>query len=210
MTITLERRSPVKLKGQLAKTEIRGGWRIVSEYAEKGKGPHIIDLSHVPRWDIQDCALDQVKPYGDMIPEMPGQIFMADNLLIGRLNGTQAVIWHFSDQKPSIPQSEAFTDITDSAVALALVGPSVFKLSEKLCALDISDPLKKTPFLIQGPFSHVPCHLWVLDRTEKDGCLVLTCSRGYASDMTHSILNAGLQWHLTPQGEDIFRKRMRW
>jgi hypothetical protein len=200
MTINLERRSPVTLKGRPIKTEIRDGWRIVSDYTGNGKGPHIVDLSHFSRWDIQDRNLGQVQPYGDMIPGTPGQIFMHSNLLIGRLNATQAVAWHFSTVPPVMPPSDAFTDITDAAVALALVGPAVFDMAEKLCALDLADPSKNPPFLVQGPFSHVPCHLWVLDRTDSGGCMALTCSRGYARDMVDSILEAGAEWNITPTG----------
>ena len=198
MTMNLERRSPIKLKGQSIKTEIRDGWPIVSGYACRDKGLHFVDLSHFSRWDIQDKRLDQIQPYGDVIPEIPGQIFMNKNLLIGRLNSTQAVAWHFSELKPSLPQTEAFTDITDAAVALALVGPTVFEMAEKLCALDLADPSKKPPFLVQGLFSHVPCHIWVIDRTDFGGHMALTCSRGYAHDMVISILEAGAEWNIYP------------
>lgn len=210
MTINLERRSPVKLKGRPVKTGIREGWQIVSGYAGAGKGLHIVDLSHFSRWDIQDKRLGRIQPYGDMIPEKPGQIFMDKNLLIGRLNATQAVAWHFSELKPDMPQTQAFTDITDAAAALALTGPAVYDMAEKVCALDLADPLKTPPFLVQGPFSQVPCHLWVLDRTDSGGCLALTCSRGYAHDMVNSILEAGVEYNVTPEGEDIFRTWLGW
>jgi hypothetical protein len=210
MTINLERRSPVTLKGRPIKTENRDGWHIVSEYSGVGKGPHIVDLSHFARWDIQDRNLGQVQPYGDMIPGKPGQIFMHNNLLVGRLNATQAVAWHFSEPATSMPQAQAFTDITDAAVALALIGPAVFDMAEKLCALDLADPSKNPPFLVQGPFSHVPCHLWVLDRTDSGGCMALTCSRGYAHDMVNSLLEAGAEWDIRPQGEDMFKKWLGW
>ena len=210
MTINLERRSPVIMKGWTTKNEVRKGRPIVSGYSEDDKRPYIIDLSHFARWDIQDRNLRYVQPYGDMIPEIPGQIFIHPDLLIGRLNATQAVAWHFSDPAPSIPQTEAFTDITDAAVALALAGPFIFDTAEKLCALDLADPLKKTPFLLQGPFSHVPCHLWILWRTDSGGCMAITCSRGYAHDMVNSILEAGAQWNITPLESGFFTSWLGW
>ncbi len=210
MTVNLERRSPVTLKGRPAKTEIRDGWRIVSRYSGNAQGPHIIDLSHFSRWDIQDDALEQVEPYGSKIPAKPGQIFMDINLLIGRLNRTQAIAWHFAPEKPVFPQTKAFTDITDAAVAIALTGPWVFDLAEKLCALDLSEPDKNPPFLVQGPFSHVPCHIWVLHHEDSRGWIALTCSRGYAGDMVNGVLEAGAQWGILPEGEDRFRSWMGW
>lgn len=197
MTINLERRSPVKLKGQPVKTGI-------------GDGMHIIDLSHFSRWDIQDKRLERTRPYGNIIPVIPGQIFMDKNLLIGRLNATQAIAWHFSTVPPALPEADAFTDITDAAVAMALAGPSVFNMVEKVCALDLADPSKIPPFLVQGPFSHVPCHLWVLDRTDSGGCMALTCSRGYAHDMVNSILGAGAEYNIAFGGNDMFKAWLGW
>jgi hypothetical protein len=210
MTVSLERRSPVKLKGRPIKTEIRDGRQIVSGNAGNGKVLHIVDLSHFSRWDIQDKTLDRIRPYGEMVPKIPGRIMMSENLLIGRLNATQAVVWHFSKVPPDLPQADAFTDITDAAVALALTGPSVLNMVEKLCALDLGDPSKTPPFLVQGPFSQVPCHIWVLDRTDSGGCLALTCSRGYAHDMINAILEAGAEYNITFGGEDLFKAWFGW
>lgn len=209
MTINLVRRSPVKLKERPTKSEIREGRQMVSGYHGNDIGPRIVDLSHFTRWDIQDKNLDQIKPYGDMIPDFPGQIFKDNNLLIGRLNATQAVAWHFTEPAPSMPQAGAFTDITDAAVALALVGPAVFEMTEKLCALDLADPSKNTPFLLQGPFSHVPSHIWVLNQSDSGGCIALTCSRGYAYDMVNSILEAGAEWKISPGKEAMFKEWLK-
>jgi hypothetical protein len=206
MTINLKRLSPIELKGRIIKTENRDGWRIVSGFAGEGKGPHIVDLSHFPRWDIQDKTLDQTQPYGTIIPKTPGQILRNKNLLIGRLNVSQAIAWHFSPVPPVLPQSDAFTDITDAAAALALVGPSVFSIAEKLCALDIVGPSRKPPFLVQGPFSHVPCHIWILACDSFDGCFALSCSRGYGHNMVSAILEAGAEFNISAGGEDLFRK----
>jgi hypothetical protein len=206
MTINLKRLSPIELKGRIIKTENRDGWHIVSEFSGEGKGPHVVDLSHFPRWDIQDKTLDQTQTYGTLIPKTPGQILRNKNLLVGRLNASQAIAWHFSPVPPPLPQADAFTDITDAAAALALVGPSVFSIAEKLCALDIADPSRRSPFLVQGPFSHVPCHIWILARNGFEGCLALTCSRGYGQNMVSAILAAGAEYNITPAGEDLFRK----
>ncbi|MFO8084532.1 MAG: sarcosine oxidase subunit gamma SoxG [Desulfobacterales bacterium] len=210
MTINIERRSPIRFNIEPVKIEMRGGWKIARRYAKDPKGLHIVDLSHFPRWDMQDNALENLDPYGNRVPEAPGRIYMEQNLLIGRLNKTQAIAWHFATESPVFPKSPSFTDITDSAAAMALVGPSVFDLVEKLCSLDLSNPHEKPPFLLQGPFSHVPCHIWVLHRDGLSGCIALTCSRGYARDVASAVLEAGAQWGISPEGEDRFRSWMRW
>lgn len=210
MTANLKHRSPVKLGGRPVKTVLRDGWPIVRQYAGESSGPFIIDLSHFPRWDIQDKNPGHIRPYGDKIPEMPGQILMDTNFLMGRLNATQAIAWHFSPEPPLFPQNTAFTDVTESAAAIALAGPSVFMIAEKLCSLDLLSPRATPPFLVQGPFSNVPCHIWVLDRDGFGGCFALTCSRGYAHDMVGAVLEAGSQWEMLPDGEDRFHSWLGW
>jgi glycine cleavage system aminomethyltransferase T len=92
-------------------------------------------------------------------------------------------------------------------VFLGLAGQNIFAIAEKLSALDFADRSKSAPFLLQGPFSHVPCQVVVLERTTERSGILLTCSRGYARDMTHAILAAGEEFGLQPAGETAF---MRW
>jgi glycine cleavage system aminomethyltransferase T len=66
------------------------------------------------------------------------------------------------------------------------------------------DPQRTTPFLFQGPFSHVPCQIVTLSRDKDAAGLVLTCSRGYARDMIQAILHAGEEFGLVPAGENRF------
>ena len=88
---------------------------------------------------------------------------------------------------------------------LALFGKEIFAITEKLTALDFLDPLKETPFLLQGPFSHVPCQIVTLEKTPARCGILMTCSRGYARDMVGAILEAGAEFKLRPAGEQTFR-----
>jgi glycine cleavage system aminomethyltransferase T len=98
--------------------------------------------------------------------------------------------------------------VTDATVCLALFGPNVLAVVEKLCALDFLDPRKQPPFLLQGPFSHVPCQLVLMERGPGfDGCVLIACSRGYAQSMLHAILGAGEEFGLKPAGEQRFSDR---
>jgi glycine cleavage system aminomethyltransferase T len=63
------------------------------------------------------------------------------------------------------------------------------------------DKNRETPFLYQGPFSHVPCQIVTLSRDKEKSGVVLTCSRGYAKDMVDAILHAGEEFGLKPAGE---------
>jgi hypothetical protein len=201
----IQRRSAVQFKGPIQKSEARDNWTVVLSYGDEGQGPFFVDLSHKTRWDLQDKNLSRFKPLGKEVPEMPGACRMEDGILINRMNRTQAAIWHLLSGAPDLPAESSYTDVSDATICLALFGPNALAVVEKLCALDFLDPGKKAPCLLQGPFSHVPCQLVLMEKGQGfDGGLLLTCSRGYAQSMVHAILEAGAEFGLTPAGEKRF------
>lgn len=203
-----KRQSPATFKSRPVKTEVRGHWEVVCEYDTEGPGPWLVDLCHKARWDFQDGRLDDLKPAGLSIPPAPGDCRLENRILVNRMNRTQAAVWHLGDwEAPTMPAEGGCTDVTEATVFLGLFGPMVFAVAEKLSALDFTDPNRHTPNLLQGPFSSVPCQIVTLGR-KKDGsgALLLTCSRGYARDMVHAILNAGSEFGLRPAGENAFMR----
>jgi hypothetical protein len=121
------------------------------------------------------------------------------------MNRTQVSLYNLcGEEDPSILDDFGGTDVTESTLFVALLGNSIFSICEKLTALDFMDPARTTPFLFQGPFSHVPCQIVTLNKEGDSSALVLTCSRGYGKDMIHSILHAGEEFRLKPAGEDRF------
>lgn len=204
MAVKIKRRSPVSFPGKPLKTELSDHWTVVLEYEAEGSGPRVIDLSHRMRWDLQDSDISRHRPWGLNIPDTPGRCVFENGVLINRMNQTQASIWHLSGENRSFPDDPAFTDVTDATVFLALLGKDIFAITEKLSALDFVDPINETPFLLQGPFSHVPCQIVVLGNAPQKSALLLTCSRGYAQDMLAAILEAGEEFELQPAGESAF------
>ena len=200
------RRSAVSFDAAPVKTEARDYWSVVLEYEDEGAGPYVVDLSHRPRWDLQDAEIDGVQSLGIRIPDKPGQCVFENGILINRMNRTQASVWHLCGETPTLPDDPAFTDTTDSTVFLAVVGPDLFGILEKLSALDFLDSSRQTPFLLQGPFSHVPCQIVTLDKAPGRSGILMTCSRGYARDMVGAILDAGMEFNLRPAGEQAFSR----
>jgi glycine cleavage system aminomethyltransferase T len=207
MAAEIKRQSPVSFPGKPLKTEMRAQWTVVLEYEAEGQGPYLFDLSHLARWDLQDTDLSSFQPLGIRVPETPGQCIFENGVLVNRMNRTQASIWHLGAENPAAPDDPAYTETADVAVCLGLVGQNIFAIAEKLSALDFANPAKSAPFLLQGPFSHVPCQVVTLERSAERSGILLTCSRGYARDMTHAILVAGEEFGLQPAGEKAF---MRW
>ena len=205
MTVEIKRHSPISFPGSSLKTETRDHWTVVLEYEDEGNGPWVIDLSHRVRLDLQDGDISKHQPWGMNIPETPGRCVFANGVLINRMNRTQASIWHLSAESLDVPDDPAFTDTSDATLFLALFGKDIFSITEKLSSLDFLDPLKQPPFLLQGPFSHVPCQIVTLAKTQERSGILLTCSRGYAQDMTAAILEAGAEFGLHPAGENAFR-----
>ena len=207
MAAEIKRLSPVSFPGKPLKTDMREHWTVVLEYEAEGQGPYLFDLSHHARWDLQDADLSSFEPTGVRVPEKPGQSRFENSVLVNRMNRTQASIWHLGAEIPAAPDGKAYTETTDATVFLGLVGQNIYAVAEKLSALDFADPAQSAPFLLQGPFSHVPCQVVTLERTDQRSGILLTCSRGYARDMTHAILVAGEEFGLRPAGEAAF---MRW
>ena len=201
---TIQRCSPVEFESKPAKTAEQDDWSVVLEYEDEGQGPWVVDLSHRARWDFQDAEIGGIRTPGISVPEMPGQCIFENGFLINRMNRTQAAVWHLAGETQALPDNFAFTDVTDSTIFLAVFGPALFAILEKLTALDFLLTSRKTPFLLQGPFSHVPCQIVTLDITPQRSGVLMACSRGYARDMVGAILGAGSEFSIRPAGEQAF------
>ncbi len=201
----IKRQSPVRFSTGVAKSEVRDNWTVALEYNDEGRGPWLVDLCHKTRWDLQDGNVADQSPCDLAVPPAPGQCTLENNTLINRMNRTQAAIWHLDAEAPEMPASSGYTDVTESTVFLALFGPATFYIAEKLSALDFMDPAKTAPFLLQGPFCHVPCQIVTLQKNaDGSGGLLLTCSRGYADSMVHAVIESGAEFGLRPAGESRF------
>ena len=201
---TIERRSPVEFKSKPVNAVLQDDWTVILEYEDEGRGPWVVDLSHRARWDLQDSEISAQQPWGMRIPDAPGHCIFGNGILINRMNRTQAAIWHLTGDHLDVPENPAYTDVTDATVFLALLGKDVFSITEKLTSLDFLDPSRQTPFLLQGPFSHVPCQIVALGKQQQGSGILLTCSRGYARDMSAAVLDAGAEFGLRPAGQNAF------
>jgi len=205
----IKRLSPVVFKARPVKTEIRDNWVVTLEYDAEGQGPFLVDLSHRTRWDVQDGNLDEIKPWGVVIPEMTGKSVWENGFLINRMNRTQASVWHLAGEKPDAPDIPAYTETTDATMSVALTGRKTYSIAEKLTSLDFSDPTKTMPFLLQGPIAHVPCQVVILAQSGEYCDFLFTCSRGYAQSMIGALLEAGEEFGLRPAGENAFGKLLK-
>ncbi len=205
-TNAIRRISPVSLAAVPEEREERDGWQVVMRYGNEGQGPWLVDLSHRVRWDVQDGRVDALQPGGVGIPEEIGQCRLQDGLLINRMNRTQAAVWHLEGAARDMPSESAYTDVSEATLMLAMFGPHVFGICEKLSALDLAGLQHRPPFLVQGPLAHVPCQIVVMreDDGAVPGGILWTCSRGYGRSMVHAVLDAGREFGLRPAGERRF------
>ena len=202
--VTYQRLSPVAPMGRPVRVDRSDGWAVVRQYEDEGNGPYLIDLSHRPKWDIQDSRLSGIQPLGVTIPEIPGRCLITKGLLVSRMNRTQATLWQLLGPTAGIPGERPYTDITDAVALLALVGKDVSAIMEKITPLDLAAPERTAPCYFQGPVLHVPCQIVLLQKNAESQVILLGCSRGYGQAMAEALLDAGSQWGLRPGGEDVF------
>lgn len=200
----MRRVSPVVFSADPLKTREQDNWTVVLEYRGEGDGPHLVDLSHRTRLDLQCSGVAEKAPLGIRVPRTPGESVLENGILVNRMNGIQASVYDLAGGDLVVPSESEYTDVTENTLFVALLGRQVFSICEKLSALDFQDPAKQVPFLFQGPFAHIPCQIVTLSRDDENPGVVLTCSRGYGRDMIRAILLAGGEFGLKPAGEDRF------
>lgn len=196
--------SPVPLSGRVLRSEKRGDWEVVLEFeGEEGPGPRLIDLSHRSRWLAQSSSLSSIPPWGLDPPENPGRVSYQKGFLVSRMGPSQAAVWHLGDGPPEADggRETGLTDITDGQFLLAVVGSHAFSVADKLSTLDLAEPGRKPPFLLQGPFCHIPASVVVMQNQGDETGFLLACSRGYGYDIVHALMHAGEPFGIRPAGE---------
>ena len=202
----LRRESPVRFDQSIRETVVRDHWTIPLEYEHEGNGPWVIDLTHTIRWDLQDGKIDALRPCDLTIPASPGRCTLNNTTVINRMKSTQASIYHLGPKTTRLPDHPGYTEVSDATVLLALLGPNIFFVAEKLTHLDFMDRAKQEPFLLQGPFCSVTCQIVILERHANGaGGFLLTCSRGYGASLVTAIMAAGSEFGLQPAGENRFQ-----
>lgn len=198
------RRSPVRLEGLAVKAIEREGWEVVLEYeGEEGAGPRLIDLSHSRKWLAQGPNLEVVEPWGFRAPPIPGQVSREGGFLVGRMGGSQAMVWRLGevDVGGAVDDEPSLTEVTDGWLLLGMVGDQVFSVADKLTTLDLAQPGRDGPFLLQGPFAHIPATVVVLKAEGGAGAFLVSCSRGYADDLVLALTHGGEEFRIRPAGE---------
>lgn len=203
------RRSPVRLAGRALRNVERDGWEVVLEYeGEGGSGPRLIDLSHRRKWLAQSSNLTTIEPWALTAPEKPGQVSWESGFLVSRMGSSQAAIWHLGEGGAGggCDGEASLTEVTDGWLLLCVAGSHVFSLADKLTTLDLAAPGRSAPFLLQGPFAHVPSSVVVLRSEGSDGAFLMACSRGYAHDLVRALTHAGEELGIGPAGESALER----
>ena len=205
------RRSPVRFDAMPSRIEDRAGWNVVLDYepdratADALRRACLVDLSHRARWDCQHRDIGTVRPFGLRVPPRPGEVAVGDGIMINRMNGTQAALWHVGPgEAPPPPTGPHYTGTTDAHGWFAIVGEAAPAVLECVTDLDLFDPARRRPFLTQGPILHIPCQIV----TWREDLVLIAVSRGYGETFAEALLASARHEGLTPAGERIFTDRV--
>lgn len=200
------RKSPVRFDAEAEETQERDGWSVVLAFGDEGPGPWLTDLSHRRRWDCQAADLSAKRLFGFEVPGTPGDVSIHGDMVINRMNRTQAAMWHLgSGNPPATPDDPSVTELTDAHCMLAVVGPGTRSALECVTNLDLIPPGRPAPFLTQGPVLRIPCQVVTLGSE----CVVMTFARGYGQSFSEAWLHAAAPSGIRPAGERAFTGRFR-
>ncbi|KPL26789.1 MAG: hypothetical protein AMS23_00050 [Bacteroides sp. SM1_62] len=201
---SLKRYSPIKFIDTPARIQVRNDWEVVLEYENEQKGPFLVDLSHIGKWDVEGEDLPLLRPAGLAIPKDSEQCLLTGDFLLNLIKWNWATIWHFSEDMPDFAEEFAFTNVTEAYALIALLGREAFSIMEKLTSLDLLSPKRKPPFLIMGPVVHIRSQVVVLSRERDRSAVLVACPRGYGQSIAEIMLESGKEYRLRPGGENIF------
>jgi hypothetical protein len=179
---------------------MRNGWEVVAAYKNEGAGPFIVDLSHIPKWDLQGEDLSRRRPADISVPIHSGHCRAEKEMLINVVKWNWAVIWRLSESPADFSREPAFTDVTEAYALLLIIGKDAFSIMEKVTALDLMATSRERPFLALGPVLHIRSQVVVMG----NDCpgVFIACPRGYGRAMSDGLLEAGAEYGLCPAGEE--------
>ena len=193
--------SPISFEAVPSATESRENWEVVLTYEGENDISGLTNLSHWPKWDIQDKSLSRIELSDIHIPDQPGSVFIGDTCIVNRVNATQATIWQYREQVQQWPVLPAMTDVTDAYALVALYGRETARIMEKVTTLDLAQPGKDSPFLLQGPVLHIPMQVVVMKNDRALLGVLMAFARGYGQTVVDALLDAGEDFGLKPAGE---------
>lgn len=202
------RRSPVKFPAQAEETAVHGGFRIVRSFLAEGDGPHLVDLSHLTKWDLQSRAIRDIPVATAGVPAEPGRSLIKDGIVVNRLSATQASIWDIGAAGLDLSAEPGATDVTDATCLLAILGSATFEVMERLSSLDLTAPGRTFPAVLQGPVLGIPSQVVVINTTGPRA-VFLAFSRGYGQSLAEAVLERGSRLGLRCGGYNRFEQLLR-
>lgn len=210
-TDTLYRRSPVMIERRPKTVGRINGFAVVLEYEDESqkKGPALVDLSHLAKWDVQGADLSAAAN-GEAVPTTPGECRLQEDRVVFRMNRTQAGIWHLcKGDPPGLPENPSYTDITDAWALFGLAGEAIPALFEHITELDLVPPAGPPSRFIQGPILQVPSRIVVINRSNDSAVAMIAFARGFGQSVAQALLETGSGIGLHIAGVNAFYDSLR-
>ncbi|NLI80932.1 MAG: hypothetical protein GX443_04500 [Deltaproteobacteria bacterium] len=207
--MSMKRRSPLHMGLDPARVITVGGWEIaLSYYGETTHSSLVVsDLSHIRKWSIQHRGLENVQVFGLPVPPRPRGVHATGGMVLARLGNSEARLMAWEGDFPSSAVEPFWTDVTDAAASLAVVGPRCYDLLGKLSSVDLgADPV---PSAAMAPLEDVTCLIIQLRGEHEIPGLIISCARGYGHFLIHAILDSGREYGIQAAGWERFTRWAR-
>ncbi|MBW2367371.1 MAG: hypothetical protein JRH15_05760 [Deltaproteobacteria bacterium] len=201
----IKRFSPIRFNAKRDKSVVRNDWEIILSYTGEKEQPALVDLTHIPKWEVQYGESESLPELGFLAPEEPSQAIIAQGLAVCRLTPNRLNIWDFTEGQ-TWPSGDLLTDISDGQCLLFLLGDRLSDIMQRLAHLDIDFQKKGRLAFRQGPLLGVPAKFLFLVPDGASPGMLIAAPRGYGQSLVDQILIAGAHFGLGPAGEGAFSK----
>jgi hypothetical protein len=199
-----KKQSPIHFPKHPIKTEDRNGFEVACSYGNDDFPLVVIDLSHIPKWEIYDRQLAGKSLGSIAFPQTPGQVTCAAGSAVSLIRPSVAHLWKLDGCADDKLGDITSIEITDGYALIALIGKLGPRVMEKITDLDLKLSPDPDVHLVQGPILGVLSKVMVFSSSGGGTGIFIAIPRGSGQSVAEALLDAGSSLGMQPAGQAVF------